>query len=155
MPRAKIEWHDVWIGALVTAALFTIGKFLIGLYIGKSAIASGFGAAGSVIVVLVWVYYSAQIFLFGAEFTWVYAHAYGSRRGEQEAPLADVPAQTAALAGGATKPSPKPAPVFVPVREPVQARAPGVSTPVAFGLGCLLTALVALLPDLAPRRRQL
>ena len=80
MPRVKIEWHDVWIGAAVTALLFTIGKFLIGLYIGKSAIASGFGAAGSIVVVLVWVYYSAQIFLFGAEFTWVYAHEFGSRK---------------------------------------------------------------------------
>jgi membrane protein len=83
MPRAKIEWHDVWVGAAVTAALFAIGKFLIGLYIGRSAVASSFGAAGSLVVVMIWVYYSAQIFLLGAEFTWVYAHTYGSRRGER------------------------------------------------------------------------
>jgi membrane protein len=82
MPRAKIEWHDVWVGAAVTALLFTIGKFLIGLYIGRSAVASTFGAAGSLVVVMVWVYYSTQIFLLGAEFTWVYAHTYGSRRGQ-------------------------------------------------------------------------
>jgi len=78
MPRVRVRWHDVWIGAIVTALLFTIGKFLIGLYIGKSGVASGFGAAGSLILVFVWVYYSAQIFLLGAEFTWVYARTHGS-----------------------------------------------------------------------------
>ncbi|MEO8079449.1 MAG: YihY/virulence factor BrkB family protein [Caldimonas sp.] len=82
MPRVRIRWHDVWIGAAVTSLLFAIGKFLIGLYIGKSSFASGFGAAGSLVVMLVWMYYSAQIFLFGAEFTWIYAHTYGSRRSE-------------------------------------------------------------------------
>jgi membrane protein len=80
MPQATIEWRDVVIGAAVTALLFSLGKFLIGLYIGKSALASGFGAAGSLAVLLAWVYYSAQIFLFGAEFTWAYAHAFGSRQ---------------------------------------------------------------------------
>jgi membrane protein len=84
LPRAKIGWHDVWIGAGVTALLFTLGKFLIGLYIGKSSVASGFGAAGSLVIVLVWVYYSAQIFLLGAEFTWVYAFRHGSRRNEKQ-----------------------------------------------------------------------
>ena len=82
IPRVSIRWHDVWIGAAVTAALFAVGKFLIGLYIGKSSLASAFGAAGSLAVMMVWVYYSAQIFLLGAEFTWVYAHAYGSYRDE-------------------------------------------------------------------------
>ncbi|RYF34868.1 MAG: YihY/virulence factor BrkB family protein [Comamonadaceae bacterium] len=82
MPRVRVEWRDVWVGAAVTALLFTIGKYLIGLYIGKSSVASGYGAAGSLVVVLVWVYYSAQIFLFGAEFTWVYAHTFGSLKGE-------------------------------------------------------------------------
>ena len=86
MPRAKVEWHDVWIGAATTAVLFTIGKFLIGLYLGKSSIGSSFGAFGSLAIFMVWVYYSAQIFLFGAEFTWVYAHELGSRRGEQRPP---------------------------------------------------------------------
>lgn len=83
MPSVQIPWRDVWIGAIVTALLFTIGKFLIGLYIGKAGVASGFGAAGSLVVVLVWVYYSAQIFLFGAEFTSVYSHAHGSRQGQE------------------------------------------------------------------------
>jgi membrane protein len=80
MPRVYVQWRDVWIGAIFTAMLFTIGKTLIGLYVGRSGVTSGFGAAGSLVVVLLWVYYSAQIFLIGAEFTWVYANAFGSRR---------------------------------------------------------------------------
>jgi membrane protein len=80
MPRVHVDWRDVWIGAVFTALLFTLGKSLIGFYIGRSGIVSGFGAAGSLVVVLLWVYYSAQIFLIGAEFTWVYANAFGSRK---------------------------------------------------------------------------
>ncbi|CAH1212363.1 Ribonuclease BN [Candidatus Nitrotoga sp. BS] len=80
MPRMKIDWRDVWIGAVVTAFLFTIGKFLIGYYIGRSGVGSGFGAAGSLVVLLVWIYYSAQIFLMGAEFTRIYSYAFGSRK---------------------------------------------------------------------------
>jgi membrane protein len=83
LPSVKIGWRDVWVGAIVTAVLFTLGKFLVAMYIGRSDVASGFGAAGSFVIVLVWVYYSAQIFLLGAEFTWVYAHRFGSRRGQQ------------------------------------------------------------------------
>jgi membrane protein len=79
MPRVRVDWQDVWIGALFTALLFTVGKSLIGLYVGRSGIASAFGAAGSLVVVLLWVYYSAQIFLLGAEFTWVFANVFGSR----------------------------------------------------------------------------
>lgn len=80
MPRVRIAWRDVWTGAVITGILFTVGKYLIGLYIGKSGVSSSFGAAGSLVVILLWVYYSAQIFLLGAEFTWVYAHRFGSRR---------------------------------------------------------------------------
>lgn len=80
IPRVHVSWHDVWIGAGVTAVLFVLGKFLIGLYLGKSDTMSAYGAAGSMVLVMVWVYYSSQIFLFGAEFTWVYANTYGSRR---------------------------------------------------------------------------
>ena len=79
LPDAEIRWSDVWTGAAVTALLFTIGKFVLGLYLGKSSAGSAYGAAGSLIVVLLWVYYSAQILFFGAEFTQVYANTYGSR----------------------------------------------------------------------------
>jgi membrane protein len=85
LPRVSIQWSDVWMGAIVTAVLFTVGKYLIGLYIGYAGTSSAFGAAGSLIVVLVWVYYSAQIFLLGAEFTWLFAHRHGSRRNEASA----------------------------------------------------------------------
>ncbi len=78
LPDVKIEWEDVWIGATVTALLFTGGKYLISLYLGTSSIASSFGAAGALILILVWVYYSTTIFLLGAEFTKVYASRYGS-----------------------------------------------------------------------------
>jgi membrane protein len=71
LPSVSVAWADVWRGALVTALLFTAGKFLIGLYLGKAGITSSFGAAGSVVVLLVWVFYSAQIFLLGAEYTWL------------------------------------------------------------------------------------
>ncbi len=96
MPRVKVAWSDVWIGAAVTALLFTIGKSLIGLYIGKSGLTSGFGAAGSLVVMLAWVYYSAQVFLLGAEFTWAYALTFGSRRAQPVPAAAPaVPSQTA------------------------------------------------------------
>jgi membrane protein len=85
LPRITLSWHDVTIGALGTAALFTLGKFLIGLYIGNSGVANSFGAAGSLIAVLLWVYYSAQIFFFGAEFARQYALQLGSLRGKPEA----------------------------------------------------------------------
>jgi membrane protein len=142
MPRAKVEWRDVWVGAAVTALLFTIGKFLIGLYIGKSAVASGFGAAGSIVVVLVWVYYSAQIFLFGAEFTWVYAHEFGSRKGQQPARAEAVPQRASALAPASLQAAAGP----LPAQRPRYARPPArgvVDAPLAFGIGCLLTAIVA------------
>ncbi len=80
MPRVRVAWTDVFIGATVTALLFTIGKSLIGIYIGRSGVTSGFGAAGSLVLTMVWVYYSAQIFLLGAEFTWAYALTFGSRK---------------------------------------------------------------------------
>lgn len=85
MPSVRVQWRDVWIGALFTALLFNFGKLLIGLYIGRSGVVSGFGAAGSLVVILLWLYYSAQIFLLGAEFTWVYANTFGSRRQEPAA----------------------------------------------------------------------
>jgi membrane protein len=80
LPDRSIEWHDVLMGAFVTAFLFTVGKLLISFYIGSTAIASSYGAAGSLIVVLLWIYYSTQIFLLGAEFTKVYASHHGSHQ---------------------------------------------------------------------------
>jgi membrane protein len=107
LPSVHVAWEDVWRGAFATAVLFTIGKFLIGLYLGKAGVASGFGAAGSIVVLLVWVFYSAQIFLLGAEFTWLYAHSHGSRAAERApqptASPAIVPRPTVAIA-------PRPAP---------------------------------------------
>ena len=80
IPRVRIAWRDVWTGAAITALLFAVGKVLIGLYLGRSSVASAYGAAGSLVVMMVWVYYSAQIFLLGAELTRIYAYAHGSRR---------------------------------------------------------------------------
>ena len=80
VPKERVAWGDVWVGGFVTACLFTFGKTLIGLYIGRSSLSSAYGAAGSVMVLLVWIYYSAQIFLLGAEFTHVFAYSHGSRR---------------------------------------------------------------------------
>jgi membrane protein len=78
LPSVKIAWRDVIIGSVVTALLFTAGKFAIGVYIGNSGLASTYGAAGSVVLILLWVYYSAQILLYGAEFTRAFAHRFGS-----------------------------------------------------------------------------
>jgi membrane protein len=148
MPRAKIEWHDVWVGAAVTALLFAIGKFLIGLYIGRSAVASTFGAAGSLVVVMIWVYYSAQIFLLGAEFTWVYAHSYGSRKGqkrpgavEEKPPLpleAPVPVRLA--------PAPLP-PMPAPQHLPALKRKPLVTFGVAAAIGAVAGLIVRMRPE--------
>ncbi|RJP76933.1 MAG: YihY/virulence factor BrkB family protein [Candidatus Zixiibacteriota bacterium] len=78
LPAARVRWSDLWLGAGLTAILFTIGKTLIGFYLGQSATASTYGAAGSLVVLLIWVYYSTQILFFGAEFTQVYAQRYGA-----------------------------------------------------------------------------
>jgi len=81
LPNVRIAWQDVWTGALTTAVLFNLGRLAIGAYLGRSATASAYAAAGSVLVLLLWLYYSAQIFLFGAEFTWVHAkHRLTSRQ---------------------------------------------------------------------------
>lgn len=83
LPEVPLSWRDVWVGAIFTAGLFSLGKFAIGMYLGKSAVASGFGAAGSLIALLLWVYYSAQIFFLGAEFTRHYALRLGSMQHER------------------------------------------------------------------------
>jgi membrane protein len=83
LPAVRLAWRDVWIGALVTGVAFTFGKVLIGLYIGRSGVTSTFGAAASLITILLWIYYSSLILLFGAEFTKVYAETRGSRAGRR------------------------------------------------------------------------
>jgi membrane protein len=148
MPRAKIEWHDVWVGAAVTALLFAIGKFLIGLYIGRSAVASTFGAAGSLVVVMIWVYYSAQIFLLGAEFTWVYAHSYGSRKGQkrpgavEEKPSLPLEAPVPVRLAPAPLP-PMPAPQHLPALK----RKPLVTFGVAAAIGAVAGLIVRMRPE--------
>jgi membrane protein len=86
LPNADIDWKDVWVGAAITALLFEIGKFLIGLYIGKSSVGSSFGAAGPFVVLMLWIYYSTQIFLLGAEFTFAYATRGNSNRRARRKP---------------------------------------------------------------------
>jgi membrane protein len=102
MPQAKVSWRDVWVGAGVTALLFEVGKTLISLYIGKSSVTSSFAAAGSLVVLLIWVYYSAQIFLLGAEFTWVYANDHGSLAKEEK--NAVMPAQSVKASDASDEP---------------------------------------------------
>jgi len=80
LPECRIEWRDVWLGGAATALLFVIGQFLLGWYLGRAGVTTGFGAFGSLVVFLIWVNYSAQIMLFGAEFTHVYAQRYGSKK---------------------------------------------------------------------------
>ena len=105
LPDVHPTWRDVWLGAAFTAVLFVLGKFALGLYLGKSAVGSSYGAAGSLVVLLLWVYYSAQILFFGAEFTQVYARTHA----KQEAPAPARPAPTPVVvippapAGGAMK----------------------------------------------------
>ena len=107
LPDAQpvVAWKDVWIGAFMTAILFTIGKVAIGLYLGRGTVGSAYGAAGSLLVILVWVYYAAQILFFGAELTQVYASRHGSRKAAPEA------AEAAARAKAAARLAERPAPV--------------------------------------------
>ena len=112
LPDAKIAWRDVWVGALLTAVLFSIGKSLLSLYLGKSSVASVYGAAGSLVVILMWVYYSAQILLFGAEFTRLYAIKCGSHVKPEEgvefvAVKEAEPPPTESASGHSESPEPK------------------------------------------------
>jgi len=114
LPDAEIAWRDVWLGAFVTALLFSLGKFLIGIYLGNSSVGTSFGAAGSLVVLLLWIYYSAQILLFGAEFTQVYANNFGSKI---------VPEGEVVAAQSATAPQ--------SVRKPTQELQPQLAVPAA------------------------
>ncbi len=105
VPREEVAWSDVWIGGAVTACLFAIGKYLIGLYLGRSSLSSAYGAAGSVMILLLWIYYSAQIFLLGAEFTHVYTYTHGTRA-NQALPDATPKTGPGLAARGQAVPSP-------------------------------------------------
>jgi membrane protein len=120
LPDLKIAWHDVWLGAVFTSLLFVLGKWGLGLYLGKAAVGSAYGAAGSLVILLVWVYWSAQIMLFGAEFTQVYARTFGSLQGDTS--KRDARAQAA-------RPEDRPKPAMpVPTRAPVPMYAKTKST---------------------------
>jgi membrane protein len=145
-----VAWKDIWIGALITSVLFTLGKFAIGLYLGRSGVASAYGAAGSLVLLLVWVYYSAQILFFGAELTQVYARRHGSRLGLVEGERASgkpgserpAPAKPAAGQPAAGKPPVRSGPVVHPESPP--------PTSVAGGLA--LSAVLLLLGRLGEKK---
>jgi membrane protein len=126
IPRVRIAWRDVWMGAAVTAALFAIGKWLIGLYIGRSSTASAFGAAGSLVVLMLWVYYSSQIFLLGAEFTRVYAEEHGSHAVPKPNVIAHLPTKVA-VKPAANSPVSQPASPFAVLARLGAALALGIS----------------------------
>ena len=150
LPDVELRWSDVWTGALATAVLFTVGKFALGAYIGRGAVGSAYGAAGSLAIVLVWVYYSAQILLFGAELTQVYARQRGSWIAR---PL--VPAAAPALVPAAAS---APVPVAVTASAPVALRTiepevlAGAAQPPAFLGGVALGIIFGYLNDRLWRR---
>ena len=116
LPDLKIAWRDVWLGAVFTSLLFVLGKWGLGLYLGKAAVGSAYGAAGSLVILLVWVYWSAQILFFGAEFTQVYARTFGSMKGDTS--KRDARAQAGRVEDRPKTDEAKPA-VPVPPRSPV------------------------------------
>ena len=140
LPDAEIRWKDVWTGAFATAVLFTLGRYLIGLYLGRSAVGSAYGAAGSLVIVLLWIYYSTQILFFGAEFTQVHASRAGSRvrpspdarAVTKPAPIAGRPALEPAAAKAAGEAQAASAPQHAPASEPI-APGPGSHGPAPAG----------------------
>lgn len=128
LPDAQIKWRDVWIGAAFTALLFTIGKTLLGIYIGNSGALSTYGAAGSLIIILLWIFYSAQILLFGAEFTQVYAMRYGSKIKPSE----DAVAVTAEIRANEGLKQTGKATESVPKTAPMKDHIPDGAKPVAY-----------------------
>ena len=139
MPTAYVAWRDVWVGAFVTAVLFELGKILIGLYIGRSGMAESFQAAGSIVVLLAWVYYAAQIFLLGAEFTKVYADDHGSATAARATALTSLSVDDGDLGEIALAPD-----VPVPAFSPLSVAADAAQT-------ALDQKILALLPRLAVR----
>jgi len=138
LPDLKIEWRDVWFGAALTSLLFVLGKFALGIYFAKSAVGSSFGAAGSLVLVLLWVYYSAQILLFGAEFTQVFARSHGSLKQE-----ADVKRTVKEKEEQAPPPAQAAKPVVVYKTVPSKGGGAGIAKMAAGGVaGLLIGALV-------------
>jgi membrane protein len=140
LPDVKVAWNDVWIGAAVTAVLFTVGKILIGLYLGKSTVGSAYGPAGAVIVMIVWVYYSAQILFFGAEFTQVYANRYGSKvvPAENAEPLTEEARAQQGMKQ--TAPATEAAPAIKPARAASTPAAPATAAAPSPSFGALAVA---------------
>jgi membrane protein len=138
LPDVKIAWRDVWIGAVVTALLFNVGKYLIGVYLARSTTASIFGAAGSLILVLLWIYYSSQILFFGAEFTQVYANRFGSKLVPADTAVALTPTQR--IQQG------------IPRKGSVEERRPFATA--SSGRAASLAVLAVVLIDLFGRRRK-
>ena len=135
-----VSRKDIWVGAFITAALFTLGKYALGFYLGRSSVASAYGAAGSVVLLLVWVYYSAQILFLGAELTQVYARRHGSRLG-LAADATTVPASAPAEA----PPSPTDACRTVRPKAPAPVRLAGSPPPAAVGRGLAISAVLLLI----------
>jgi len=166
LPDVKLKWSDVWTGALATAVLFTLGKYALGAYIGRGAVGSAYGAAGSLAIVLIWVYYSAQILLFGAELTQVWARMRGSWA-EPKDNAEPAPAKSRPEKGpGAPVPAGRPAPSERPAAHaPLAARAAAplahvvdpevvtaVARPPAFLGGVALGIVVGFVNDRLRRR---
>lgn len=144
LPKVKLEWRDVIVGAAMTSALFAIGRFLLGWYLGRSSTASAYGAAGSFVLILVWIYYSAQIVLFGAEFTQVYARRFGSLKHSDVVPVpTTTPPPTvdgpASIQPGTPQP---PRPLLLPPHTIPAARGSALSG-IIFTVGVFLAAAVA------------
>lgn len=142
VPDVPVAWRDVWAGAVATALLFSLGRLLIGWYLGRSSVASTYGAASSLAILLLYTYYSAQMFFLGAEFTQVYGRTFGSRRAEHqliETPIPAEPQQTVATASGK----------IVPVAGPAPDTAPGAAPGAALGAvsGAADASLEAPAPD--------
>lgn len=137
VPAVHIDWRDVIIGAIGTALLFTIGKFALGIYLGRGSVTSTYGAAGSLVAVVVWIYYSAQIFFFGAEFTRVYADAQrpkpalAEQNSPQDAVTIDKPKAMAVAAGSFQAPALTAEPFVLSARTAEVPPAPAVATPVS------------------------
>ncbi len=144
LPKVKIQWRDVIVGAAMTAFLFSIGRLLLGWYLGRSSTASAYGAAGSFVLILVWIYYSAQIFLFGAEFTQVYARRHGSLQGSKtvevppNTPAPTVDGPTSMQPGVPNKPIALPAPALI-----TKPNNGSVLSGLVFTVGVFLAAMLA------------